>query len=190
MPSQRRAGPIGTAVGVVFCAALLGGVMWLLTLVWWPLCLALVTLVAAGWVAGHRRVQRIAATRSGESICEFARSFERRQVDPWVIRATYEQLVTTCGFPVRADDHLEQNLWIGDEDLDFEVIDIAKRSGRSLDRAEVNPLFGKIATVRDLVLFLNDQSPGASSRDSGEAQHGAAADVAPKRAIAAERQRR
>lgn len=161
MPSQRQAGPVGAGLGVLLCAALLGGAMWLLTLVWWPLCLAFLALVAAEWVAGRRRAQRIAVARSGESICAFARSFERREVDPWVIRATYEQLVTTCGFPVRADDHFERDLCIGDEDLDFEAMDIAKRSGRSLDRAEANPLFGKIKTVRDLVLFLNHQPPGA-----------------------------
>jgi hypothetical protein len=178
MPPQRRVGTVGSLLGFVVCAALVGGVVWLLTLVWWPLSLAFLGLVAVGWVAGHRRVQRIAAARSGESICAFSRSFDRRSVDPWVVRATYEHLVTTCGFPIRPDDRFEQDLCI--EDLDFEAMDIARRSGRSLHGAEANPLFGKIATVRDLVLFLDHQPSVASSRDSGEAQHGAAADERPR----------
>ncbi|MBL8755669.1 MAG: hypothetical protein JNK15_20405 [Planctomycetes bacterium] len=90
-------------------------------------------------------------------------------MDPWVIRATYEHLVTTCGFPIRPGDRFEQDLWIGDEDLDFAAMDIARRSGRNLDHTEANPLFGKITTVRDLVFFLNHQSAVASSRGSGQA---------------------
>lgn len=162
MPSRRHAGPVGTALGWALCAAAFGGVTWLLALVWWPLGLALAVLLVTGSVAGHRRAQHMAAARSEESICGFARSFDRRSVDPWVIRATYEQLVASCAFSVRAGDRLAEDLWIGDEDLDLEATDIAQRSKRSLDRAEANPLFGKIVTVRDLVLFLNHQ-PRSSS---------------------------
>ena len=105
----------------------------------------------------------MAAARSGESICGFARSFDLRAVDPWIIRATYEALATTCGFPIRADDHLERDLWVGAEDLDFEAMDIARRARRSLEYDASNPLFGKVETARDLVLFLNHQSAVPSS---------------------------
>ena len=34
----------------------------------------------------------LAAEREGESICQFARDFEMRQTDAWIVRAVYEQL--------------------------------------------------------------------------------------------------
>src|SRR5471032_295887 len=40
----------------------------------------------------RRRLRALAAQRSGESICDFARSFDARAVDTWVIRAVYEAL--------------------------------------------------------------------------------------------------
>jgi hypothetical protein len=46
-------------------------------------------------VEGRRykaQLRKLAESRAGESICEFARCFERHQVDTWVIRAVYEQL--------------------------------------------------------------------------------------------------
>src|SRR5689334_16448601 len=39
-----------------------------------------------------RRKHLLIAARDGESICQFARSFDRHRVDTWVIRAVYEQL--------------------------------------------------------------------------------------------------
>jgi hypothetical protein len=158
MPPPRRAGPVGKVLGMSMLVAILVGGMWLLARVWWPLPFAGGALLAAGILGGHRRAQRLAAARTGESICSFARSFARRSVDPWVIRATYEQLVAKCGFPVRADDQLENDLYIGDEDLDFLTLDILERAGRTLDRPEANPHFGKVVTVRDLVLFVEQQA--------------------------------
>lgn len=137
--------------------------------------LGLPALVALCWIAGHRHDQHIASLRSGESICNFARSFARRSVDPWILRATYEELATR--FPIRADDRFEQDLCIDDEELEFEAKNIASRAQRSLERAETNPLFGKITTVRDLVLFLDHQPP---LRELREAQQGAAPDECPQ----------
>ena len=158
MPLQRRVGPVGKVLGMTVLAAILGGGMWLLARVWWPLPFAGGAVLAAGILGGHRRAQRLAAARTGESICGFARSFARRSVDPWVIRATYEQLVAVCGFPVRADDQLKNDLYIGDEDLDFVALEIVKRAGRTLDRPGANPHFGKVGTVRDLVQFVEHQA--------------------------------
>jgi len=153
MPPLRAAGPLRAALAIAFVC----GVLALLAWAWWPSILAVIALVVFVGIAGHRRARCIAAERDGESICGFARSFDRRAVDPWIIRAAYEELSTSFGFPVRAVDHFERDLSVDAEELDFFAMDIAARAGRSLEQAEGNPMFGRFSTVRDLVLFLNHQ---------------------------------
>jgi len=166
---------------MVLAVGLLGGLLAWLALVWWPGSVGLAAVFAWGWIAGSRRARRIAHERGGESICGFARSFDCRATDPWVIRATYEELSFTCGYSVRADDRFEDDLSIGGEDLDFEAIDIADRAGRSLEHVESNPLFDRVETVRDLVMFLNHQPALQQSAGSGDAQLDDAADEASPR---------
>ena len=43
-------------------------------------------------------------------------------------------------------------------DLEDSIENIAARIGRSLNRAEDNPFFGRINTVHDLVMFFQEQS--------------------------------
>jgi len=111
----------------------------------------------------------LASERTGESICEFARSFNTREVDTWVIRAVYEQLQEYLApiqpaFPVRGSDRLVKGLLEDPDDLDLSLInEIAERTGRSLDNAENNPLFGKVLTVEDLVLFFNAQARNSAT---------------------------
>lgn len=109
-----------------------------------------------------RRMRALAAQRAGESICTFARAFDRRAVDPWVIRATYEELALWTHFgggllPLRASDRFDKELGIDGEDVDEMALDIARRTGRSLDGAERNPLYGRVVTVGDLVRFVSWQ---------------------------------
>lgn len=62
--------------------------------------LAIIDLLACGIFEHLRRkarIKRLAASRAGESICEFARSFERRRVDAWIIRAVYDELQEYLG---------------------------------------------------------------------------------------------
>lgn len=40
----------------------------------------------------ERKLKAIITERPEESICTFARSFDRRKVDPWVVRAVYNDL--------------------------------------------------------------------------------------------------
>ncbi|MDG9925924.1 MULTISPECIES: hypothetical protein [unclassified Pseudomonas] len=113
----------------------------------------------------RRYLARLAAQRQGESICQFARAFPRRQVDTWVIRAVYESLHGYLGgrLPIRADDRLKQDLRLDDDDLDLDLLaDMARLSGRSLERTADNPWFDRVSSVRDLVLFL-DQQPRLSA---------------------------
>ncbi|MEQ6307164.1 hypothetical protein ABN448_08115 [Delftia acidovorans] len=57
--------------------------------------LTVTALVSCGaWLNNREktRLQALAATRNGESICSFARSFGLRSTDPLVVRAVYAPL--------------------------------------------------------------------------------------------------
>lgn len=109
-----------------------------------------------------RRFNLMAQSREGESICDFARSFDARQTDTWIIRAAYEELQSllkcyVAAFPVRASDSLLKDLGIDEEDVEDLLNDIAERSGRSLTSTDINPYYGRVESVSDLVLFINAQ---------------------------------
>lgn len=125
-------------------------------------------------IVGNRRKRRFEAMcsiRDEESICSFARSFPTRQVDTWVIRAVHQEIQQlmksyVAAFPVRASDALLDDLHMDSDDIDDLLVDIAARSGYSLDETERNPFYGKVNTVRDLVLFINAQPRLATGRPS------------------------
>lgn len=117
----------------------------------------------------NRHLSRLAIERDGESICTFARSFDYRVVDTWIIRAVFEERRPWCQsgrlvMPLRASDDIEAILKIDLEDLDELFSDIAHRSCRSTENCDRNPLFGKVKTVSDLVSFLMNQ-PSTKSLD-------------------------
>jgi hypothetical protein len=58
---------------------------------------------------------------------------------------------------VRASDSLLNDLKNDSDDVEDLLLDIAERSGRSLDKTENNPYYGKVRTVSDLVFFINAQ---------------------------------
>lgn len=128
-------------VGVLM--AVLGGLVW----------------IQAAWDTRRRR--RLVASRHQESICEFARSFDR-QTDTWLIRSVYEELsrylsIDGQPIPVRRRDHCEKDLGIDPEDLDDIARDAAFRARRSMDNCDKNPSYGKVQTVGDLIAFLEYQ---------------------------------
>ena len=108
-------------------------------------------------------LHRLAEAREGESICEFAREFDTRAVDTWIVRAVYEQIQGQLkhvhpAFPVRATDRLKEDLHLNDDDLDLDIaMQVEQRTGRSLNETKANPLYGQVKTVRDLVLFFQAQ---------------------------------
>lgn len=125
------------------------------------LIVALGVLVWIQMIWNTRSRRRLAASRQEESICEFARSFDR-QTDTWSIRAVYEEVsrfleVDGRAIPVRRQDRCEKDLGIDPEDLDDIARDAAFRARRSMDDCAKNPLFGKVQTVGDLVTFLGHQ---------------------------------
>ncbi len=127
--------------------------------------IVIVSLVAASIVVHKRhkkRLRTLAESRSGESICAFARSFEPNEIDTWVVPAVYEQLQRYMGgdipVPIRATDRLKEDLPIDTEDLEMDLMaEISHRTGRSLRNTTTNPYYNKVKTVGDLVLFFNAQ---------------------------------
>jgi len=125
-------------------------------------CAGIAVLCVYASINTRRYVARLAVEREGESTCTFARWFDYRRIDPWIIRAVYEELQRGCTdgrrtFPLRGTDRLD-HLLLDLEDLWDNVVPvIAYRAGRSLEDAEQNPLFGKVVTVGGLVLFLSYQ---------------------------------
>jgi len=169
MPEPPAAGPVAQALVTILAATLLIGLPMVLGIhlvrlaTWESIGVALLwalTLFACSRIVAHPK-PTAESPRTNATICHFARAFERRTVDTWILRATYE-ILSEGGKPIRADDHLSD---LRDaEEIDFEVLDVAARCGRSLDQPEANPFYATITTVRDLVLFLNHQPMLAATR--------------------------
>jgi hypothetical protein len=158
VPSRRmpraarlKSGWFGTTLALGLVALLLLG----LVAVWWPLAILVAAAVFGISLIGWLRDRRVAEARKGESICQFARGFDRRTIDTWIIRAVYEEF--SGAFPLRPSDRLREDLHIDDDDLDFGAISIALRTGRSLDGYERNPMYGNIKTLRDMAMFFHYQ---------------------------------
>lgn len=135
---------------------------------------ALIVLIAIYFLARpqfkreEQQLRELAALRKDGSICDFAGDFDARAVDTWIIRAVYEQLQGKLrhihpSFPIRANDRLKEDLLLDDDDLDMDLAqEVEARTGRSLNDCSSNPYMGKVKTVRDLVLFFQNQ-PRASN---------------------------
>jgi len=145
----------GVREWVVLGAVVLGLVAGLVAWVGLLAAAAIVVAFLLVFEHGRRRAAAIRRERAGDSICTFARSFDRRAVDPWILRATWEEFASILSFPVRATDRVDEH--IHPEDCDDIAEEIAVRAGRSLDDSKRNPMFGRVCTVRDLVLFLQHQ---------------------------------
>ena len=124
-----------------------------------------VTLALWSYWANHsydKHLESVRRSRPGQSICDFARDFDRGCLDAWVVRAVWDALQAYVGkkdnpFPVRAEDTLADTLWIAEEDIDELIDDVAQRAGRSLERTEGNPYYGEVHTVGDVVRLLQAQ---------------------------------
>lgn len=109
----------------------------------------------------ERKLNALIADRPDDSICTFARSFDRRKVDPWVIRAVYNDLQNIMHraegpFPIRASDNLWTDLLIDEDDLDLDMAEnLPQLIGRCNKNMKDNPHYGRVHTVEDLVLFFN-----------------------------------
>jgi hypothetical protein len=152
--------PKCSPLGYLFLAAFLGGLGYAAWTVPWYVSVGIVTVVAVWVRIEHLRDKRIAAERAGESLCDFARSFDYRSTDTWIIRAVYEQFIDDMGFPPRKTDRFAV---LGlDEDWDVIAEEVAQRTGRPLTNCEQNPLYDKVETVGDMVEFFMSQPKQAA----------------------------
>ena len=167
MPPRRRPSRVGIWVflGVLAVAAAVFFWMASARAIFGVAGLVAVAGIAVG-VQGKRQRSRLcglAAQREGESICQFAQSFDARTVDTWIIRAVYDTLQQELehrhpAFPVRASDALD-DLLMDSDDLDMAIVpEVARRAGRSLKGLEANPYYGKVRSVADLVMCFNSQA--------------------------------
>ena len=115
-----------------------------------------VVLIAA-WSLSDRRLRQVADTRQGEDIGSFAKAFDRRRsdFDPWVVRAVWDALQPYRTYrggvaALRPSDRLESFMDLDDLD-DILFCDVAERTGRTLDNLALNPRYGQVETVADLV---------------------------------------
>jgi hypothetical protein len=140
----------------------IGYLVWKIPLLLIAVLVALISSIVLNW-RYQRRLKHLTRQRTGNSICCFAQSFDYRNVDTWVIRAVYEQIqeYVRFDFPFRASDRLAEDLGIDPEDLELNIaVEIAERTGRTLNALEINPYFENVKTVQDLVLFFNAQPRG------------------------------
>ncbi|EEZ4384187.1 hypothetical protein DDM35_003916 [Escherichia coli] len=155
----------------LICAAL-AGLSWLIisfvrtgnTFIFW-LTLFIVYLIAAAKQEKIKLLEKrriMADKRQGLSICQFARQFNPRSVDTWIIRAVWNTLQENgyIGYPLplKAEDKLDEDLDLVNDAVELEelVEDIAARCGRDLTGIENNQ-FLPIVTVGSLVRVLNAQ---------------------------------
>ena len=122
----------------------------------------LALLVYWAYRAHAKHLESLRRTRPGQSICDFARDFDRSGLDAWVVRAVWDVLQDYVGkkddpFPIRAGDAIGDALLIDEGDIDGILDDVAQRAGRSLEQTEANPYYGSVRTVGDVVRFLQAQ---------------------------------
>jgi hypothetical protein len=166
MPPPRRE-PMTLAGWAVLTAILAGSVA---AAIAWPVPVGiflgpLIIWIVAFNVLHNGELRRLAAQRAGEDIGSFARHFDRRAepFDPWVVRATWDALQPWARFPggrlpLRPSDRLGEDLRIDDEEVGDQLVpEVAERAGRSLQRAESNPYWGRVVTVGDFVRFVTMQ---------------------------------
>lgn len=164
-PTWNEVSTVRLVVGVLVLAGGLAALLWYEPAARIILPALVVFTVASAIVESarsRRELARLAGERAGEGICTFARAFDRRAVDPWIIRAVHDEVAPyyTAGrgvrAPVRATDPLEAR--IGDpEEIEEIVVAAAGRAGYSLEQPERNPLYHGLTTVGDLVHFLAHQ---------------------------------
>lgn len=126
--------------------------------------IVLVFLAASAYaIANHFKLKKLSLERGNANICEYARSFDYRVVDTKIMREVWNEIQQTLGnpyekpFPIKADDLLEGTYNIDPDDLDEIYWKVADRLGIDTRNPEENPLFNKVTSVRNLVMFLHHQ---------------------------------
>ncbi|MDP2523865.1 hypothetical protein Q8W30_14915 [Neptunomonas phycophila] len=121
-------------------------------------------LVIVIWmIVDHYRMKKVATERGNPNICEYARSFDYRNVDTKIMREVWNEVQLNLGsyngkpFPVKSDDMFEETYSMHPDDLDDIYWSVADRLGIDTEKPESNPYFNKVTSVKNLVLFLHNQ---------------------------------
>ena len=127
-----------------------------------PVALGVAALFIGNNLAARKRLKRLHAERTGESIAGFAHAFDRHVTDAWVIRAVWDELqgyvqLNKKEFPIRTTDSLVGDLSIDPEEVAEIAERAAKRAGYRMCMTGANPEAGVIETAGDLVRFVNAQ---------------------------------
>jgi len=154
-----------TIPGWIFLGALAAGAI--VFVIHFPYSLIPIALLVITCVASDRAyLTRLRVHTAGREpdLCAFARAFDRRMIDPRLIRATWDEITDYLKgvrdpFPLKPTDRIVADLEIDLEDMEEIVIRIADRAGYSLKEYEKNPRYKNMQTIGDLVLFLNEQPP-------------------------------
>lgn len=114
-------------------------------------------------IIDHYRMKKIAIERGNPNICEYARSFDYRNVDTKIMREVWNEVQLNLGnyngkpFPVKAEDMFEETYNMHPDDLDDIYWSVADRLGIDTEQPENNPYFNQVTSVKNLVLFLHNQ---------------------------------
>lgn len=160
-PAMPWRGRIFWAVTVLALLCSLLFALWAHPVTVCSIAIALWAFVAIEGRKQDKRLEQWVQARAGESICQFARSFDCRKVDTWVVRSVYEELQryysAKFALPLRTTDRLEEDLRLDFDDMDQVLMDMAQRARLDLSGAHINSFYDKVSTVGDLVHFLNAQ---------------------------------
>lgn len=156
--------PFGVASWFVFLVLACGGfyILWLHPLL---TAFAVVLVIGLG-VYEHVKeklyFKKLMRQRQGESLCTFSRAENLTGIDTFILRAVYEEIQIEIppqqNFPLRWSDNLYSGLHLQGDNVEELIERVAQRTGRCIKHTELNPLFGKIHTVGDLIVFFNHQS--------------------------------
>ena len=150
MPAYRPPEPsvLGLLVlaGIVLALSLASGGAYFLVFVAAGMLLFPVLLTVNRRVRARRRVA------GRQSICAFARSFDVRRTDTWIVRAVFDVLREFRDKPLSASARLEEDLGLDVEDLDELLSIVHQRTGRPFDPF-TSPMLSA-ATVGELVAWF------------------------------------
>ncbi len=116
--------------------------------------------VLAGYLshlADKKRMGKLRSDRLGTGICEFARSFDRRKVDTFVIRAVYEEMQELVGdLPLRREDRPLADFALDEGEVAFDFPErVAARTGRIYDPRTAPVPDQPVETLGDFVVYFN-----------------------------------
>ena len=103
------------------------------------------------WVALSPKAAIDVHARRNDNLIDFARQFDVRVVNAWVVRSTYEQLELWLGFPVHPSDRLRLDLKLSAADVGEIVSQVLFR----VERFRPESWLVEAKTVRELIVFIN-----------------------------------